>query len=232
MRQPKNTQFAGPARGPEPWQVANEAAALGRVLDENQAGKLAGYLRLLLEWNRRMNLVGARDWRDALARLVADSWHLADLLASLPLPAEPRSLDLGAGAGLPGIPLRIFWTPGQYRLVEIREKRAVFLRVAVARLGLPQTFALRAKAEELGLDVLPANLVLGRAFKPWPEYLALVRPMLAPGGFAVVFSNEPPPEDAARLYTDQGFRLHGLKPYAVPGGNRYFWIFTPASASR
>lgn len=217
---------------PEPGQVAEAAAALGRALDAVQADRLSAYLGLLMEWNRRMNLVGASDWREALSRLVADSWHLADHLATLPLPDGPRSLDLGAGAGLPGIPLRIFWTRGEYRLVEIREKRVVFLRVALARLGLPRTFALRAKAEELGPDLLPADLVLGRAFKPWPEYLELVRPMLAPTGFAVVFANEPPPVDAARIYEDQGFALHGVVHYETGGGSRYFWTFTPDSASR
>lgn len=217
---------------PEPGQVAEAAAALGRALDAGQAGKLAGYLGLLIEWNRRMNLVGSSDWRDALSRLVADSWHLADHLAALPLPDEPRCLDLGAGAGLPGIPLRIFWTKGEYRLVEIREKRVVFLRVALSRLGLPRTFALRARVEELGPDLLPADLVLGRAFKPWPEYLELVRPMLAPAGFAVVFANEPPPEGAVRLYEGRGFRLHGVTRYETGGGSRYFWTFTPDSASR
>lgn len=214
---------------PDPHQLIEAAAALGRTLDADQAEKLALYLGLLVEWNRRMNLVGASDWRDVLSRLVMDSWHLADHLTKLPLPAEPRCLDLGAGAGLPGIPLRIFWTPGEYRLVEIREKRAIFLRVAVAKLGLPRTYVLRARAESLGADALPANLVLGRAFKPWPEYLDLVKPMLAPGGFVVVFANELPPEGAGK---GQGFRLDKVTPYTTGGGQRYFWTFTPDSASR
>lgn len=232
MQRPRRSKDAETASAPDPNQVAREASALGRSMDPEQAGKLAQYLGLLAEWNRRMNLVGVADWRGALARLVADSWHLADLIGSLPLPAEPRCLDLGAGAGLPGIPLRIFWSRGEYRLVEIREKRVVFLRVALAKLGLPRTFALRAKAEELGPDLLPADLVLGRAFKPWPDYLELVRPMLAPTGFVVVFANEAPPEGAARLYEERGFALHGVTHYETGGGSRYFWTFTPESASR
>ncbi|WP_027367260.1 16S rRNA (guanine(527)-N(7))-methyltransferase RsmG [Desulfocurvibacter africanus] len=214
---------------PDSRQLTEAAAALGRSLDADQAGKLALYLGLLVEWNKRMNLVGASSWREVLSRLVMDSWHLADHLAELPLPAEPRSLDLGAGAGLPGIPLRIFWNSGEYRLVEIREKRTIFLRVAVAKLDLPRTFVLRSRVENLGADALPADLVLGRAFKPWPEYLELVRPMLAPGGFVVVFANEAPPEGAGK---DQGFRLDRVTPYTTGGGQRYFWTFTPDSASR
>ena len=209
--------------------MAEATAALGRLLEDDQAEKLALYLGLLIEWNKRMNLVGASDWREVLSRLVMDSWHLADHLAELPLPVQPRSLDLGAGAGLPGIPLRIFWNPGEYRLVEIREKRAIFLRVAVTKLGLPRTYVLRSRVEDLGTDVLSADLILGRAFKPWPEYLDLVRPMLAPDGFVVVFANEAPPEGAGK---GQGFRLCKVTPYTTGGGQRYFWTFTPDSASR
>lgn len=108
---------------------------------------LADYLQLLCRWNRAMNLVGARHWRDAMQRLVADSFHLADFLDGLPLPEEPLCWDLGSGAGLPAIPLRMVWRRGTCWLVEAREKRALFLSTVLARVPLPGTRVFRGRVE-------------------------------------------------------------------------------------
>ena len=93
----------------------------GFSLEPEQASQLAGYLELLMRWNKMMNLVGARHWRDALDELILDSFHLAAFLGGgyLPaLPADPVTWDLGSGAGLPGIPLRMVWRNGSYWMVE------------------------------------------------------------------------------------------------------------------
>ena len=123
---------------PEAAQVAEAARRLGRDLSGEEARLLAVYLGLLVKWNSRMNLVGPSAWPEMLETLIRDSWHLADLLRTIePQPAE--TLDLGAGAGLPGIPLRVFWTSGDYWLVEPRQKRAMFMEQAAAHMRLPRT---------------------------------------------------------------------------------------------
>ena len=78
-----------------------------------------------------MNLVGARDWQTALLNLLADSFYLDQFMNGLDLPANPEIWDLGSGAGLPGIPLRIIRQDGIYRMVEAREKRALFIANAL-----------------------------------------------------------------------------------------------------
>jgi len=105
-----------------PEAVARQTASLGRKLTNEQARSLTIYLELLEKWNKKMNLVGPRDWQTMLATLMIDSWNLADVLQSLDLGDGFRTLDLGAGAGLPGIPLRVFWDQGEYILVESRQK--------------------------------------------------------------------------------------------------------------
>ena len=95
-------------------ELARLAAATGADVPPAALEPLAVYLEMLCRWNAAMNLVGARSWQDILARLVADSFHLASFLEELPLPEEPLSWDLGSGAGLPGIPLRMAWTRGGY----------------------------------------------------------------------------------------------------------------------
>ncbi|HDQ40421.1 MAG TPA: 16S rRNA (guanine(527)-N(7))-methyltransferase RsmG [Desulfonatronum sp.] len=142
---------------------------LDRPLTKDQALGLDRYLQMLLKWNKRVNLVGPGSWQTILADLVADSWQLADYLETLPLPEAPRTADLGAGAGLPGIPLRLFWTAGDYHLVEIRQKRSAFLLQAVSALGLQRTFVRLQRAEQALPALAPVELCLSRAFMPWPR---------------------------------------------------------------
>lgn len=205
--------------------VLDEARNLGLQPTPEQAGSLAAYLGLLEKWNRSTNLVGPRGWREMFSTLVLDSFHLAGFLETLPLREAPLCLDLGAGAGLPGIPLRVLWRRGTYHLVEVREKRAAFLRVCLGTLKLPGTFVFAGRAEDAAQKLGAADLVLSRAFLPWQELLPLVRPMLAPGGKLVVLANEPPPD------LPLGWRLTAQLAYAAAGKPRYFWGLEPASIS-
>lgn len=217
---------------PSPKKIIALAAKLDRALTEDQALGVGRYLNLLLNWNKRVNLVGPGDWRTILTDLVADSWELADFLGTLPLPDEPRTVDLGAGAGLPGIPLRLFWTAGNYYLVEIRQKRTAFLLQAVAALELKQTFVRPQQAEQALPALAPVELCLSRAFMPWPRLVDLVRPWLAPGALTVIMANEAPPS-----VLPNPWRLTSSHAYPATGKtnrekNRYFWALAAASISR
>ncbi|NJB69372.1 16S rRNA (guanine527-N7)-methyltransferase [Desulfobaculum xiamenense] len=214
---------------PTPENVAEQAARLGRSITAEQARLLSLYLDALLKWNKAMNLVAHGDWTRVLSDLVADSWHLADFLAELPVAAEPSTLDLGAGAGLPGIPLRVFWERGEYRMVEIREKRVAFMRYALSRLRLARTSALGCRVEELPEELFPVDLILSRAFRPWPEVLAFALPRLQANGLCIILANAPMPDDMAEA---PGWRSVGSREYETGGKSRYFWAFTPESASR
>lgn len=220
------------AKGPSPSGVAEEAGLAGFELGAAEAAGLAQYLTLLLKWNRAMNLVGRAEWPGVFRDLAADSLHLADFLRGLPLAQAPLALDLGAGAGLPGIPLRLLWQDGDYVLVELREKRAIFLAQAVATLALPRTLALRGRAEEclaalpgLGIEKARADLVLSRAFMPWPKLLPLAAELLAPEGILVILSNDPPPAEPGA-----GFALLASRKYPAPARSRYFWALARASS--
>jgi 16S rRNA (guanine527-N7)-methyltransferase len=203
---------------PDAAKVAAAAARLGRTLTEDQAGLLAVYLGLLVKWNSRMNLVGPSGWPEILETLIQDSWHLADLLAGLdPQPSE--TLDLGAGAGLPGIPLRVFWAAGDYWLVEPRQKRALFMEQAVAHMRLQRTKVICGRMEALPGKRRQAGLIVSRAFMPWRKLLAEVRGYLAPQGRVLVMSNETSDE------TVDGYAVECVREYAVAGGKRYFRLF-------
>ena len=130
-----------------------------------------------------------RSWRQA-AELAQDSLPLARLLDQLPPPAAPRVWDLGAGAGLPGIPLRCVWKKGRYWLVEAREKRALFLRQAVFSLKLGGTEVFMGRAEDFMAREGACDVLVSRAFMPWEKLLAFAGPRVAGGGFAVFMLNE------------------------------------------
>ena len=133
---------------PDGPRIAAAAKRLGRVLGDEEARLLSVYLGLLVKWNSRMNLVGPSTWPDILETLIQDSWHLSDLLQAVE-PQPGQTLVLGAGAGLPGIPLRVFWQAGEYYLVEPRQKRALFMEQAVAHMRLPRTKVVCARMEAL-----------------------------------------------------------------------------------
>ncbi|WMW66469.1 class I SAM-dependent methyltransferase [Nitratidesulfovibrio liaohensis] len=154
---------------------------------------LAGYLELLMKWNRVMNLVGTHTWQATFRTLIVDSLHLARFLRTLPLPEAPETWDLGAGAGLPGIPLRAVWQAGTYHLVDAREKRTLFLSNVLARHPLPGTVVFRGRVEEFMPTRPKADCVVSRAFLPWSEVLQLVRDHVAPGGVVVFLANEGAP---------------------------------------
>lgn len=191
--------------------ITEMCTSMGFALNNAQAQHITDYLYLIQKWNQSMNLVGKKLWQDVLAELIMDSLHLAKFLEenprttndSLPsintnpqkkkyvfdnssnLALQDDSLqiwDLGAGAGLPGIPLRIFWQTGKYHMVEVREKRCFFLNTVLVSLGLPNTYVFRGKAEDFMSANLEkeiyADLIVSRAFMPWEKMLPFVAPYL------------------------------------------------------
>ncbi|MDR2076815.1 MAG: 16S rRNA (guanine(527)-N(7))-methyltransferase RsmG [Desulfovibrio sp.] len=203
-------------------EIRSWCAERGFPLSRTEADGLALYLSLLCKWNRVMNLVGPSDPAAVLRDLVADSLHLADFLRELSLPEAPETWDLGAGAGLPGIPLRLLWRRGSYTLIEARDRRSAFLQTVLAVCPLPGVRVYRGRAEAFLAGHFSADLVLSRAFMPWEQVLALVSGHIAPRGcclFLALTPAPPPPE---------GWSLLAQRAYAAGANDRrHFWVFTP-----
>lgn len=196
-------------------------AAHGFSLPPAALQGLAAYLGLLMKWNKAMNLVGTASWEETLDTLVLDSFHLADFLTSLSLPPSPVTWDLGAGAGLPGIPLRLLWRDGSYTLVEAREKRALFMRTVLAGVALRDTCVYQGRAESFFQQADQADLILSRAFMPWRDMLAFIEAPLLPSGKAVFLTLAPAPEELPAPWV-----LAASRVYTAGGKNRYFWCLT------
>lgn len=212
-----------PREKPRVGRISDEAmrdclAASGVTVSPQVLPRLVTYVHMLMTWNRVMNLVGQETWQDAAGLLVADSFYLAPFLESLPLPGDPRVLDLGAGAGLPGIPLRLLWPEGSYTMIEKRQKRAMFLIQACGTLHLKKTDVQAVPAETYFASHAPCDLIVSRAFMPWRELLSFIDAALLPGGFAVFMMNDPLPPDVP-----EGWIAHSSKSYSVRGHVRYLW---------
>ncbi len=190
---------------------------------------MAVYLGALMRWNRSVNLVGARSWRQALDELVADSWFLAEFLDSLDLPDHPLIYDLGAGAGLPGAPLRMLWSRGEYVMVEIRAKRSAFLQYVLGQLRLERTRAEPRRAEDVLAQRAP-DAALSRAFMPWPKFLDLLAAHKVPR--AVVMASEPAPKPRELAGQAHGWEVNRQTSYKAGGKRRYFWSFWALVFSR
>ncbi len=166
-------------------------AELGLGLDGDQRRRLVDHARLLLAWTSAVNLTGIRD-PAAAARL-----HVIDSISAVPLLRElgvDRFVDLGSGGGYPGLALAIA-TAAAARLVNSTGKKATFLELAVADLGLDDQVAVdRRRAEELAADPIhregwPAVTV--RAVAGLGELVELAFPLLRPGGALLAWKRDP-----------------------------------------
>ena len=187
-------------------------------LTEPLAEKINCYMELLLKWNSKMNLVGANDWRTLFDTLLVDSIYLAEFLKKSVTKSSQLTLDLGAGAGLPGIVLRMLWTVGEYHLVELREKRAIFMEQALSKLALAQTHVFAGRAEDAFIRYPKADIIVSKAFMPWQKLLPFVNTAIADDGLVVVLSNEQAPKEIA------GWKIKETFSYKMKLGKHYFWL--------
>jgi 16S rRNA (guanine527-N7)-methyltransferase len=189
---------------------------LGRPLRAEQVQQFTKYVEILVKWQRVQRLVGSTDPESILDDLLLDS-----LLFTRVMPPNIRSfMDLGSGAGLPGIPLGIVLPDARGTLVEARQKRASFLTTVVRELGLQRVRVLNSRAEALPAELdHSCDAVVMRCAGGLDEMMPLGARFVAPGG-SVIASGPPRQEPlAAGSWTN----------IARPGrhGARLFAVFKP-----
>lgn len=138
------------------------------------------YVRLLLEWNQRIDLISPADETRIAERHLFES---LSLLSVWQFPTGASVLDLGSGAGLPGIPLKIMRPELSMTLLEAKHKKALFLKTAIERLGLEGCRALEGRVEQMAADSEEKfSIVVARAVATLEKLWRWSQPLLQSDG--------------------------------------------------
>ncbi|MGZ4853692.1 MAG: 16S rRNA (guanine(527)-N(7))-methyltransferase RsmG [Candidatus Angelobacter sp.] len=160
-----------------------ETAAIAQLLkpfielDETRLHAISKYIDLLLKWNARINLTAIRDASDIVQRHFGESLFVAKYVLEQK-PVE-TAIDLGSGAGFPGVPFAILAPDVQVTLIESQQKKATFLKELVYSLGLKNVRVFSDRAESY---LETADLVMLRAVEKFDQALAMAFRLVNAGG--------------------------------------------------
>jgi 16S rRNA (guanine527-N7)-methyltransferase len=194
------------------------AQALSLDLDERQLGLLLDYLALIQKWNKVYNLTAVRDPAEMLTHHLLDSLAV---IAPLRRQLQDRApvdgkvlklLDVGAGAGLPGVVIAICCPDIAVTSVDTVAKKAAFIQQVAVALKLPNLRGLHSRVEALtdGFDV-----VSSRAFASLVDFANWSRSALAPAGIWLAMKGKQPTDELAQLPPDVD--VFHVEQLAVPG---------------
>ncbi|NTV36924.1 MAG: 16S rRNA (guanine(527)-N(7))-methyltransferase RsmG, partial [Anaerolineaceae bacterium] len=208
----------------------------GMALTPKQVAAFTRYEQELLEWNTRFNLTAIRESEGVRTKHFLDS--LSCLLAVRT--SEPmRLIDVGTGAGFPGIPLRIVCPNIQLTLVESVGKKADFCQHIVNTLGITGVEIQRVRAEEVGANKQfreKFDWAVARAVANLPVLVEYLLPLVKVGGWMLAQKGESAPAEAqaaAKAIQLLGGKLTTLKPVILPGvvEERYLVVIKKISAT-
>lgn len=182
--------------------------ALGLDISTEGREKLLAYLQLMVKWNRVYNLTALRNPGEWVTH------HLLDSLAALPHVRGPVIVDVGSGAGLPGLVLAMVRPDWRVISIEAVDKKAAFQRQVTAELALANVNVEGGRVESVVLDG-GADCIVSRAFSNLADFVNLTRHLLKPGGRWVAMKGKKPEEEVARLPED--VEVMGIVPLNVPG---------------
>ncbi len=201
-------------------------ADLGLDLDESRQSQLLAYLDLIAKWTRVYNLTAVRDAHEMLTHHLLDSLAvvlplrraLAEM-ATLPEGSGARTsfrlLDVGAGAGLPGVVIAITCPEVAVTCVDTVAKKAAFVQQVAASLTLPNLKGLHARVETL---TEPYDVVCSRAFASLKDFTTWSRTALAPHGVWLAMKGKHPDAELTELAElPKDVQVFHVEPLKVPG---------------
>jgi 16S rRNA (guanine527-N7)-methyltransferase len=199
-------------------QMRDLAASYGVRLTDEEVEQLRRYYALLMEWSARVNLVGSIDEATVVKRHFVESIALGAALREREV-LRPTSvvLDLGSGAGLPGIPIKIAWPEIRLTLMDATAKKTAFLSACAEGLGLKGTAVETGRAEDgAHAERLRErfDLVLARSVAPLPTLVELGLPFLRVGGRLIAPKGSRAEDELAGA--KRALEMLGAKAFVVP----------------
>lgn len=198
--------------------LKNGVAELGLELSDAQITKLLDYLALIQKWNKVYNLTAVRDPAEMLTHHLLDSLAVIRPLRQQLAGRQPvdgqgvRLLDVGSGAGLPGVVIAICCPDITVSCVDTVAKKATFIQQAALTLKLSNLKGLHARVENLDDRY---DVVCSRAFASLADFTNWSRSALAPAGIWLAMKGKSPAEELAAL--PAGVQVFHVEQLAVPG---------------
>lgn len=170
-----------------------EAATANHIaLNEEQLDKLVQYLELMQTWNKVFNLTSITETREMVYL------HIIDSLLTAPFLTGERMLDVGSGAGLPGIPLAILRPQQQWVLLDKNNKKTRFMTQAAAELGLKNVQVIHSRAEDFHPE-RKFDHILSRAYATLALFIETTRHLLSKNGTFIALKGRYPHDEIAEI---------------------------------
>ncbi len=188
--------------------IVDGARGLGIDVQPGQADQFAAHALILKEWNQKINLTAIDSPMDMAVKHFLDS-----ILSSRYIKPGSKLLDVGSGAGFPGIPLKIMIQSLDVILVDATRKKVSFLNHVIRRLRLSHITAIHSRIEDLQQEWEDRfDVVVCRAFSNLADFVEKSLPLLAPGGLLLAFKGRELATDMVQVSTKNGgevFRVAG-----------------------
>lgn len=193
--------------------IESGAGCLNLGLDAVQSQQLVLYLRLIARWNATYNLTAVRDLKAMATQHIVDSLSLIGALRARIPSSDKRILDVGSGAGLPGVVVAILQRETPVVCVDSVGKKAAFLTQVAATLKLHNLSSVHSRVEEM-TDPHAFGVIVSRAFSSLLDFVSSTRPLLATGGWWIAMKGKVPHQEM-RDAESSGVKFE-VQPISVP----------------
>ena len=197
--------------------LAAAADVLGLDLGKQQSATLLEYIAQLQRWNRTYNLTALREPEQMLVQHLFDSLSVVNPVNQIldkNTVYEPSIVDVGSGAGLPGVVLAILRPGWTIRCIDAVEKKMAFVRQMAGVLRLPNLHAVHARVETL--PSFQADVVISRAFASLLDFATLAGPHVSQGGQLAAMKGREPLDEIATLEQRTDWRSSHVQTLHVP----------------